>query len=118
MEFCVKSKILFSLLLSSILFLDSNAFGAEYKVPPTSSTSSSVPVISDAAMEQCVKIYNEGEWLGEDINRTNVDQYSQSSIDSYNAKVSRHTNMINYFNKECAGKQSYSAYKAAKKLNQ
>ena len=89
-----------------------------YKVPPSSTTSGSVPWIADDAMEACVKLYNEGKWLGEKINRIQVDKYSQSSVDTYNNKVNQHSKMINKFNQSCAGKQSKSAYDAAQKLNQ
>jgi len=106
-------KIIFivSVLISQSLFAN------QYQVPPSSSTLGSVPVISDAAMEECVKLYNKAKWLMEDIDRTQVNNYSQSSVNSYNKKVSRHTSMIKRFNRDCAGKQSYSAYKAAQRLN-
>ena len=74
-------------------------------------------MISDAAMEKCVKIYNEAKWLAESLQSMYVDQYSQSSVDNYNSQVQKHSNKINYFNKNCAGKQSQSAYEAAKRLN-
>ena len=90
---------------------------AEYKVPPSSTTYGSVPVISDRAMEACVKLYNHAEWLKDEINTLQVDRYSQNSIDNYNNKVARHSNMIHKFNNDCAGKQSRSAYEAAQKLN-
>ena len=89
-----------------------------YEVPPSSTVRGSVPWISDEAMESCVKLYNEGKWLGEKINRMQVDQYSQSSVSAYNNKVSKHSKLTNQFNQNCAGKQSESAYKAAQKLNQ
>ena len=89
-----------------------------YEVPPSSTVRGSVPWISDEAMESCVKLYNEGKWLGEKINRMQVDQYSQSSVSSYNNRVSKHSKLINQFNQNCAGKQSKSAYEAAQKLNQ
>ena len=88
-----------------------------YVMPPVSSTSGYVPVISDEKMEQCVKLYNESEWLYKKINGTFVDRYSQASVDNYNQMVGRHTRMINEFNSECSGKQSHSACKAAQKLN-
>ncbi len=97
-----------------------NAQGAPeqvYEVPPSSTTSTSVPWISDQAMEVCVILYNEGKWLDKKINQTQVDRYSQSSIDAYNSKVNQHSQMINKFNQDCAGKQSKSAYEAAQKLN-
>ena len=88
-----------------------------YEVPPSSTTSGSVPWIADDAMEVCVKLYNEGKWLGEEINRIQVDTYSQSSVDTYNNKVNQHSKMVNEFNQTCAGKQSKSAYDATQKLN-
>lgn len=90
---------------------------AEYKVPPSSTTHSSVPVISDRAMEACVKLYNHAEWLKDEIASMQVDRYSQNSIDNYNNKVGRHSEMINKFNNDCSGKQSRSAYEATQKLN-
>ena len=53
----------------------------------------------------------------DEIDQIQVNQYNQLSVDNYNSKVSRHSKMINSFNKDCAGKQSESAYRAAKKLN-
>ena len=88
-----------------------------YEVPPSSTVSGSVPWISDEAMESCVKLYNEGKWLGEKINSMQVDRYSQSSVSAYNNKVSKHSKLTNQFNQNCAGKQSKSAYEAAQKLN-
>ncbi|MCK8043775.1 hypothetical protein MSG37_02670 [Shewanella sp. 1CM18E] len=88
-----------------------------YKVPPTSSSYGSVPVISDLKMEECVKLYNEAEWLYKKLNSMYVDQYSSASVDEYNTQVNRHSKMINRFNSECAGKQSQSAYEAAQRLN-
>lgn len=59
------------------------------------------------------------EYIGvNEMDGTQVNNYSQTSVDSYNNKVHSHTEMINYFNNNCAGKQSESAYKAAQKLNQ
>lgn len=105
-------------LLMGIFCVGSNAFSKDYQIPPSNTTHANVPWISDAAMEQCVKIYNEAKWLSEEIDRTIVNQYSQSSVDSYNSKVNRHSTMIRNFNSGCAGKQSESAYRAAQKLNQ
>ena len=89
--------------------------GRDYVAPPTSSGNGGV--ISDEAMENCVKIYNEATWLAEKLQVTNVNQYDSNSVNNYNNKVGEHSNMINYFNQNCAGKQSYSAWKAAQKLN-
>lgn len=46
-----------------------------------------------------------------------VDQYSQTSVNNYNSRVKEHSNMIKFFNANCAGKQSESAYRAQQKLN-
>ena len=97
--------------------LGTSALAQGYEVPPSSSTYSSVPVISDEAMEACVILYNKGKWLGEKINKIQVDRYSQSSIDTYNNKVNQHSSMISDFNRNCAGKQSQSAYEATQRLN-
>lgn len=105
-------------LFLSLLCASSMALGRDYVIPPSTSTSSSAPWISDAAMEECVKKYNEGKWLLAEINKIYVDQYSEDSVNYYNSQVNRHSNMIDEFNRDCAGKQSESAYKAAKKLNQ
>lgn len=88
-----------------------------YKAPPTSSTSSYVPVISDELMKVCVERYNQAEWLEQEINNTHVNQYDSYSVNSYNTKVNQHSQLINWFNQNCAGKQSRSACEAAKELN-
>ncbi|PCC99191.1 hypothetical protein [Halopseudomonas pelagia] len=96
----------------------SQALAQTYVIPPSDSTTRHVPVISDLAMEQCVSDYNESNWLEQDIKRTTIDEYSQASVDAYNAKIERLNNMTSAFNQNCAGKQSASAAKAAEKLNQ
>lgn len=111
-----KGAMQYSILLMAIITAN-NAFSQPYEVPPSSSTSSHVPYISDQAMEQCVISYNEAKWLSDEIKRTQVNQYDQASITSYNDKVTRHASMIDAFNRDCAGKQSESAYKAAQELN-
>ena len=104
-------------LVIALLLLPTTLLARQYEAPPSSSTYGSVPVISDEAMEYCVKIYNEAKWLGEAMQSQYVDQYSQASVDAYNAKVNKHGEMVNYFNNHCAGKQSRSAYEAAQRLN-
>lgn len=104
-------------LISFALFSTNNLLAADYETPPTISTSSNVPYIADAAMEECVKLYNEAKWLGESINKISVNQYNQGSVDDYNNKINQHSRMTRSFNNDCAGKQSESAYRAAKKLN-
>lgn len=110
-----KIKLVFVL---SVVLMVSSSLAKEYEVPPSETTSSSVPWISDEAMERCVKLYNEAQWLAEEIELSVVNQYSHASVDNYNSKVNRQSEMIDYFNENCAGKQSESAFKAAEKLNQ
>lgn len=88
-----------------------------YVMPPSSSTRGYVPVISDAQMEQCVEIYNQAKWLGESLQQAYVDEYSSASVNAYNQQVSEHSQMIDWFNRNCAGKQSRSACEAAMALN-
>ncbi len=102
----------------ALIFWSCTSFAASYEVPPSDRTSASVPVISDAAMEQCVKLYNEAKWLDQELESTSVNQYDAAAVDAYNEKVSTHSSMTNRFNANCAGKQSASAYRAAQKLNQ
>jgi hypothetical protein len=89
----------------------------QYEVPPSSRTQSNVPYISDQAMQACVKLYNEAKWLSDELKATRVDRSSRSAVDTYNAKVRRHSGMIDTFNRDCAGKQSESAWRAAQELN-
>ncbi len=90
-------------------------FSQNYEVPPE--VRGNGIVISDAAMEECVKLYNETKWLNEEIDRTVVDQYNSYSVNAYNAKVNKANMMSQMFNRDCAGRQSQSAYEAAQKLN-
>jgi hypothetical protein len=113
----MKKRRIFLFTFILMILGNSSLVAKEYVVPPTSSTFSSVPVISDEAMEACVKLYNEAEWLNEEIGNINVNQYSQESVNAYNSKVNQHSSMTSRFNNECAGKQSESARKAAQKLN-
>ena len=90
-------------------------FSQNYEVPPE--VRGNGIGISDAAMEECVKLYNETKWLNEEIDRTVVDQYNSYSVNSYNAKVNKANMMNQMFNRDCAGRQSQSADEAAEKLN-
>jgi hypothetical protein len=113
-------------ILTTSLFLLSNFAGASdiylttenrtYDVPPSTSTISA-STISDEAMKTCVELYNETRWLEEKIDNTSVDEYSQRSVDAYNAMISNYGRMTDRFNQECAGKSSESAAKAARALN-
>ncbi len=109
-------KFSFSVVLFSIITIAS-ALSQTYEVPPSSSTYSHVPYISDEAMKQCIILYNKAKWLADEARSEHVDQYNQASVNAYNEKVKRHASMINYFNANCAGKQSESAYRAAQELN-
>ncbi|KAB1992624.1 MULTISPECIES: hypothetical protein [Haemophilus] len=106
------------LILLSIGLISINTMANQYYVaPPTSSTRGHVPVISDEQMEKCVEIYNQSKWLGDSLQNTYVDQYSSASVNAYNQKIAQHSQMINWFNQNCAGKQSRSACEAAMELN-
>ncbi len=106
------------LILLSIGLISINTMANQhYIAPPTSSTMGHVPVISDEQMEKCVEIYNQAKWLGDSLQNTYVDQYSSASVNAYNQKVAQHSQMINWFNQNCAGKQSRSACEAAMELN-
>ena len=91
-------------------------YGRIYEVPPTTSyyMGNTDSVISDAKMKECVILYNRAKWLGEKIRNMNSNQ----SIDYYNSLVRQHNSMLQEYNLECAGKQSYSAWKATQELNQ
>lgn len=110
-------KLLFASISAALVSIPAALAQQKYEVPPSDTTSSSVPYISDDAMKECVRLYNEAKWLAEEIAAAQVDQYSQDSVDAYNAKVTRHSSMTDQFNSDCAGKQSESAWKAAQELN-
>ena len=93
------------------------SYAQQYVVPPSDSTRQHVPVISDKAMEECVKLYNEANWLQGELDKRVVDRYSQEAVAEYNDDVKKHSIMIDTFNDDCAGKQSQSAYEATQKLN-
>lgn len=106
------------LIFLSACFVTTNVLANQhYIAPPTSSTRGYVPVISDAQMQQCVEIYNQAKWLGNSLRNTYVDQYSNTSVNAYNQQVARHSQMIDWFNQNCAGKQSRSACETAIELN-
>ena len=58
-------KIFFYLtaVITAVILSTQVAVAKVYEVPPSSSASSSVPVISDHAMEQCVILYNDAKDL-------------------------------------------------------
>ena len=110
-------KNLLSILILLTVFIAGHVVARNYEVPPSVTTSLSTPYISDEAMEKCVILYNETKWLEEEISGIQVDRYSQASVDAYNEKSSRFNKMTDLFNRDCAGKQSESAYRAALELN-
>ncbi len=115
----MKKTLLTIFFLTIISVANSLAGEKIYVVPPSSSTTNSnIPYISDEAMKECVLLYNEIEWLAKEIKNTQVNKYSQASVDAYNKKIMHHKDMIKTFNRDCAGKQSESAYKAAQELNE
>lgn len=99
------------LLTLCVLFLSTSSWAKNYAVPPSSMTRGNVPVISDEQMEYCVILYNDMLDLEKNIQYIN-NQYE------YNLMVNKFNQMTNYFNQNCAGKQSRSAAEAAKKLSQ
>ncbi len=112
-------KINYLLIIFVVVTLGTQGLLAQvYEVPPSAATSSSVPAISDKAMERCVILHNDAKRLKSEIDGMYVDNYSQISVNNYNRKVNRHSQMIRAFNNNCAGKQSESAKRAAEKLNQ
>lgn len=106
-----------TLSLSLLFTFSSLSIAQNYVLPPSSSTRGHVPVVSDELMEQCVEVYNQAKWLEEKINQMVVDQYSNESVSQYNVNVDKHHTLTNWFNNNCAGKQSYSACKATQELN-
>ncbi|WP_170018368.1 hypothetical protein [Campylobacter sp. RM16190] len=91
--------------------------GGEYKIPPSSSAYGYVPVISDEMMKKCIEVYNQAQWLENSLNSFRVDQYSSLEVKEYNRLLYKYNSLINWFNFNCAGKQSKSACEVTKKLN-
>ncbi len=113
------NKVLYITLLLNIITISSVfAEKRNYEIPPSKTTSSSAPYISDTAMEQCVRLYNEIRWLAEDIQHSQVNRNSLSSINAYNQLIDQYSRMVEQFNIDCAGRQSESAHQAAQKLNE
>ena len=109
-------KILF-FLAATIAILGAFEIEGGYEIPPSAQTYGNAPVISDAMMQECVKIYNEALAIERALNSTFVDRYSSEEVNLYNQNVRMHSQLIDWFNTNCAGKQSYSACKAAQELN-
>ena len=102
-------KILFFTVAAAVIL---GAFEIEggYEIPPSAQTYGNAPVIS-------VKIYNKALAIERALNSTFVNRYSSEEVNLYNQNVRMHSQLIDWFNANCAGKQSYSACKAAQELN-
>lgn len=87
---------------SLCLFLCIGSFAFAYEVPPTTQSYGYKPTISDTQMEECVKIYNEILSIERNYNSN---------------QASRYDRLVNYYNGQCAGKQSRSACEATNRLN-
>ena len=68
-------------------------------------------------MKECVKIYNKALAIERALNSTFVNRYSSEEVNLYNQNVRMYSQLIDWFNANCAGKQSYSACKVAQELN-
>lgn len=110
-------KIIIFLCLTSLALIDYSFAQQSYVMPPTASTHGYVPVISDEMMEQCVKTYNEAQWLAQKIQSTSINRYSAADVNQYNNAVAKVNSMTSWFNTNCAGKQSRSSCEATNKLN-
>ena len=88
-----------------------------YKQPPSTNSYGYAPTISDEMMQECVRVYNKAKNLQNSLNSTSVNRYLAYEVNEYNAKVRQASQMIDWFNVNCAGKQSYSACMATMELN-
>ena len=68
-------------------------------------------------MELCVERYNQAKRIQDKLSTAIVNRYSQNEVDNYNNKVREADMLIDWFNVNCAGKQSRSACEATKELN-
>ena len=109
-------KILF-FLAATIAILGAFEIEGGYEIPPSAQTYGNAPVISDEMMKECVKIYNKALTIERTLNPNHVNRYSSDEVNLYNQNVRMHSQLIDWFNANCAGKQSYSACKAAQELN-
>jgi len=109
--------VIFSAL--SIALLTSHAQQRTYEVPPSSNVvNGSIPGISDKDMKKCVEIYNEAAWLKNELNNSKVDLAQPGQVESYNYQASLYSQMADYYNNNCAGKQSNLAHDVVQQLNQ
>lgn len=101
----------------TVSYAADNSGGRSYVMPPTQATTGSAPVISDAEMQKCVEMYNQANWLDQELAQMQVDLTSESSVNTYNTKVNQVNALTRLFNAKCAGKQSESACREANRLN-
>lgn len=90
--------------------------GQSYKMPPTYSGKFG-HIISDEDMKKCVELYNQVEWMSEDLERMHVNVYSEESVNAYNEKAKQVNELVSKFNMHCADRSSESACAEANKLN-
>ena len=99
-------KILF-FLAATIAILGAFEIDGDYEIPPSAQTYGNAHVISDEMMKECVKIYNKVLALERTLNLNLVNRYSSHEVNLYNQNVRMHSQLIDWFNANCAGKQSY-----------
>ena len=104
---------------SFFIFPLANAQNTTYEVPISSnSIATNIPEISDDGMVQCIEIFNEAKWLKEELDNVQVNISLPESVNAYNSKASHYSQLADYFNINCAGKQSEPAVRVTQKLNQ
>lgn len=86
-------KILF-FLAATIAILGAFEIEGGYEIPPSAQTYGNAPVISDAMMQECVKIYNKALAIERALNSTFVNQYSSEEVNLYNQNVRMHSQLI------------------------
>lgn len=112
----LNNKLLISLCLMTIL--TGNCLSDQvYTTPPSARSYGHVPVISDEMMQKCVEVYNQAKWLKDELSAKQYSLNSNEAVQDYNNKVNEVNSLSNWFNQNCAGKQSRSACEAANKLN-
>lgn len=78
-------KILF-FLAATIAILGAFEVEGDYEIPPSAQTYGNAPVISDAMMQECVKIYNEALAIERALNSTFANRYSSDEVNLYNKR--------------------------------
>jgi len=57
-----------------------------YEIPPSAQTYGNAPVISDAMMQECIKIYNKALAIERALNSTFANRYSSDEVNLYNKR--------------------------------